>query len=85
MRILYVHVHSYVYLATGRYGILQKILTLMCGYKMENVSSPTHSSKLKIIYGSKMSKTADLDTIPIQIFYIHMYYRYMYMVGGYSH
>ena len=32
--------------------------------------------KLKIMYGSKTSKTADLDTISIQIFYIHMYYVY---------
>ena len=28
-----------------------------------------------------MSKTANLDTIPI---YIHMYYVHMYMVSGYS-
>ena len=57
---------------------IAKCLTLMCGYKMGDVAPPVHSMKLKIIYGSKTSKTTYLDTISIQIFYIHMYY------GGYS-
>ena len=33
----------------------------MCGYKMGDVSPPARSAKLKIIYGSKTSKTAYLD------------------------
>ena len=70
------YIHSYVYLATARYEILQECLTLTCGYKMGGVSAPVRSAKLKIIYGSKTSKTADLDTISIQILYIHMYYVY---------
>ena len=44
--------------------------------KMGCVSPPTRSVKLKIIYGYKVSKTADLDTISIQFFYIHVYYVY---------
>ena len=43
---------------------------------MGNVSPPVYSTKLNINYGWKTSKTADLDTISIQIFYIHMYYVY---------
>ena len=53
----------------------------MCGYKMGDVSPPARSAKLKIIYGSKTSKTAYLDTISIQIFTSTCI---MYMVGGYS-
>ena len=45
-----------------------KCLTLTCGYKMGNLLPPARSAKLKKIYGSKTSKTADLDTISIQIF-----------------
>ena len=37
------------------------------------VSLPACSAKLKVIYGSKISKTANLDTISI---HIHMYYVY---------
>ena len=32
------------------------------------------SAKLQIVYGSKMSKTAALDTFTIQTFYMCMYY-----------
>ena len=49
--------------------------------KMGYVSPPTHSVKLKIIYGHKVSKTADLDTISIQFFFTSTCI--MYMVGGY--
>ena len=45
--------------------ILRKCLSLMCGYRMQGVFLLTCSMKLKIIYGLKMSKTADLDTISI--------------------
>ena len=57
-----------VHVSTGRCGILRKCLTLTCGYKMGNLLPPARSAKLKKIYGSKTSKTADLDTISIQIF-----------------
>ena len=43
------------------------------GYKIGDVSPPARSTKLKRIYGSKMSKTANLDTISI---HIPMYYVY---------
>ena len=53
----------------------------MCGYKIHDVSPPTRSVKLKIICGSKMSKTANLDTISV---HIHMLNCIMYMVGSYT-
>ena len=66
-----------IYIAMCIYWkILHRCLTLTCGYKMGDMSPPMRSAKLKIIYGSKTSKTADLDTISIQIFYIHMCYVY---------
>ena len=40
---------------------------------MGYVYPPAHIAKLKVIYESKTSKTADLDTISIQI-----------LIGGYS-
>ena len=45
----------------------------MCGYKIGYVSPPMGSAKLKRIYGSKTSKTANLDTISIHIpmYYVH--------------
>ena len=44
------------------YWKIRMCLTLMCQYmyKMGCVSPPVHNAKLKIIYGLKMSKTADL-------------------------
>ena len=57
----------------------------MYGYKMGDVSPPAHNAKLKIIYGSKMNETANLDTTSIHIhIYIHNVLYIMYMVGGYS-
>ena len=41
------YLHIYVQLSTGRYGILQKCLTLTCEDKMRDVS-PASSMKLKI-------------------------------------
>ena len=67
----------------GEFRILYKCLTLMCGYKMGDVSPSACSTKLKIIYRlkkTKTSKTADLDTISIQI---SISTCIMYMVGGY--
>ena len=46
----------------------------MCGYNVKiGDVSPARNAKLKIIYGSRTSKTADTDTISI---HIHMYYVY---------
>ena len=46
----------YMYIAMCIYWkIWQKCLTLMCGYKIGDVSLHVHSVKLKIIYGSKTS------------------------------
>ena len=53
----------------------------MRGYKIWGVSPSVCSMKLKIIYGLKMSKTANLDTISI---HIHLLNCIMYIVGGYS-
>ena len=64
------YIRSYVYdiiLEDMEYCISTMYLTLICGYKIGGVSLPTHGVKLKIIYGSKMSKTANLDTISIHI------------------
>ena len=52
---------------------MDKYLTLMCGYKIGDVSPPARSAKLKRIYGSKTNKTANLDTISI---HIPIYYVY---------
>ena len=41
---------------------------------MGNAPPPVHSVKLKIVYGFKTSKLADLDIISIQIFYAYLYY-----------
>ena len=49
------------------------------GTRGGRVSSHT---KLKIMYGSKTNKTANLDTISIQIFTSMCI---MYLIGGYSH
>ena len=69
------YLHIYVQLSTGRYGILQKCLTLTCEDKMRDVS-PASSMNLKIIYRLKTSKTANLVTISIQKFYIYNKYIY---------
>ena len=50
---------------------------------MGDVSSTARSAKLKVIYGSKTSKTAVLDTISIQFFFLQSTC-VMHMVGGYS-
>ena len=54
---------------------MRKCLALACEYKTRGVSPPAHSIKLKIIYGSKISKTADLGIFR-SIFHIHKYYVY---------
>ena len=60
-----------------------KCLILTCEYRMGvYVFSPVQNMNLKIVYGLKTSKTADLDVI-FFIFYTSTCI--MFMVGGYPY
>ena len=55
------------------YVILNKYSIPTCWYRKGNTCPPVRSAKLKIIYGLKWAKTADLDTLfSLNLLYIYM-------------
>ena len=48
---------------------------------MWDVSPTTHSAKLQLVYGLKMSKTSALDTFTIQTFYLYIHLLHVWMVA----